>query len=195
MNSTMTYQPTVSPTAVLGNGPDPLLEQAKLATAAFNIPLDPKNIHEPSQEWDFANPPTEPAQFAKDLVDTMVANMGLGLAAPQVGLNYRVVAVRGNPMLVMFNPKIVSTSDGDLVMEEGCLSYRGIYIKVKRPKAIRVRFALANGQVNTERFEGLSARIIQHEIDHLDGITMLDRANKIHREQAERKLKQLKRRV
>lgn len=179
----------------LGNGIDPRVAQARATKAAFKIPIDPPNLAYPSVEFDFENPPFDQAKFTVDLVNTMVANMGLGLAAPQVGVDYRIIAIRGEPtMLVMFNPKIVATSDDIVEMEEGCLSFNGVYIKVKRPRVIRVRYAFANGEIRTDRFEGMSARIIQHEIDHLDGITMFNRAHPVHREKGLRKLKQIKRR-
>jgi peptide deformylase len=169
--------------------------QAKTAVAKFDIAIDPPSIHKMSVDFDFSNPQRDPVQFAYDLVDTMVAKAGLGLAAPQVGLNYRVIAIRGEPMLVMFNPKIVGTSSDLIVLEEGCLSFPGVYVDIKRPSTLRVRYTEPNGNIRTEKFEGLSARIIQHEIDHIDGITMLDRAHPIHREKALRKFKQMKRKI
>jgi peptide deformylase len=182
----------ISAEDLLGTGYDPLRIQARDAVAKFDIPFDPDWLNTKSELFNFQQPSRDPIQFARDLVETMVANGGLGLAAPQVGVFERVIAVRGEPMLVMFNPKIVS-EEGSIQLEEGCLSYRGVYIKVARAAAIKVRYTLPNGEVETKRFEGLSARIIQHEIDHLDGVTMFDRAHPFHREQGLRKLKQAKR--
>lgn len=160
---------------------------------SFDIPVDPPSIHRTSEFFNFQAPPFDPNAFAVGLVDAMVKNNGLGLAAPQIGVNYRVIAVRANPMLVLYNPRIIEISAETIQLEEGCLSYPGIYTKVTRPRAIRVRYTEANGISKTVTFNDITARVIQHEIDHLDGVSMIDRAKPIHKEQALRKLKQLKR--
>jgi peptide deformylase len=137
------------------------------------------------QDFDFENPPVWPVELAKDLVKFMYDNNGIGLAANQVGLPYRVFAMRGYPEnFVCFNPRIVQPSDQEIVLEEGSLTYPGLLVKIKRPQHVRVRFRMANGEVRTDTFTGLSARIFQHEMDHLDGIEFFSRANKYHREQA-----------
>jgi peptide deformylase len=133
------------------------------------------------------NPPTDPIQLAKDLTETMLQNNGIGIAANQCGLPYRVFAIRSNPVLVCFNPRIVDLSSEELYLEEGCLTFPNYYVKVKRPKKIKVRFTMPNGQVDTRIFDGMTARIFQHELDHLDGILFMSRATKYHRDQAEKK--------
>jgi len=157
------------------------------------IELDPPNIHIPSEAFDFENPQLDIVEFSKTLVKTMRDENGLGLAAPQLGVNLRIFAVRSDPNFVFVNPKIVWSSPETIVLEEGCLSYPSIFIKVTRPRNIRVRYSEPNGNIVTKLFEDLSARIIQHEYDHLEGITMLDRANLIHREKAMRQLKKIRR--
>jgi peptide deformylase len=156
------------------------------------LPLIPENdviLRTPCQEFDFDNPPTEPNQLAIDLAETMISKNGLGLAAPQVGIPYRVFAMTGNPIKVCFNPRIVDQTSDEVLLEEGCLSYPGLVCKVKRPSMVKIRYTMPNGETVTERFIGMTARVILHEMDHLDGILFFNRASLYHREQAFRKRK------
>ena len=141
-------------------------------------------LHEGTPVFDFDNPSEDPIQLAKDLAETMIFNHGLGLAAPQVGVAVRAIAITGEPIYVMFNPMVVDTSSEMCYIKEGCLSYPGLTIKIRRPRMIKVRFTMPNGQTETMKFDGLSARCILHEIDHLDGICHIDRATYYHRQQA-----------
>jgi peptide deformylase len=153
--------------------------------------LDDRYLLEQCEEFDFKDPPFDPIDFAHNLIKFMYENNGLGVAANQVGVPYRIFAMRGAPEnFVCFNPKIVSHSKDEVVLEEGCLSYPGLLVKIKRPTVIRVRFNTPNGDSLTKQFIGMSARVFQHEYDHLDGIRFFDRANKFHRDQAMRKWKQ-----
>jgi peptide deformylase len=139
----------------------------------------------PCQIFDFTNPPFDPIEFAKELVKFMYDNNGVGLAANQVGVPYRIFAMRGQPEnFVCFNPKIVQPSVAEVLLEEGCLTYQGLYVKVKRPQHLRVRFQTPNGDTLTKQFTGMTARIFQHELDHLDGIVFYNRANRYHRDRA-----------
>lgn len=146
------------------------------------------------ENFDFRNPPTDPSQLAKDLAETMIANNGLGLSANQIGLPYRVFVITGSPIYACFNPRIVDSSSEEVLMEEGCLSYPNLFIKIKRPAAIRVRFNLPNGEIKNETFEGLTARVFQHELDHLNGIVHTQRASLFHLDQGKRRMKTLSRR-
>lgn len=137
------------------------------------------------QDFDFSNPPFDPIEFAKNLVKFMYENNGIGLAANQIGVPYRVFAMRGSPEnFVCFNPKVVQASEQTIVLEEGCLTYPGLFVKVKRPQFLRVRFNTPNGDTRTETFTNMTARTFQHELDHLDGIIFYNKANKYHRDQA-----------
>lgn len=127
------------------------------------------------EDFDFDNPPLDPAKIAHLLSREMIARQGLGLAAPQIGLPVRAFAMFTNPILVCFNPRIVDQSTKTIILEEGCLSYPGLYLKIERPEIIKARFTLANGEVHTEKFIGISARIFQHETDHLNGILYTSR--------------------
>lgn len=149
-------------------------------------------LHTQCEEFDFANPPVDPEELAIQLVEFMRNNDAIGLAANQVGLNYRVFVMEGEPAFACFNPRIVIPGEEVVVLEEACLSFRGMMIKVKRPKVIKVRFEGPDGETYTKTFTGMSARVFQHELDHLDGITMLDRANRFHRDQAMKRWKKFK---
>lgn len=140
-----------------------------------------------TEPFDFSSPPVDPNQLAVDLAETMIHHKGVGIAAPQLGLPYRVFAMTGNPIKVCFNPRIVDISSEMVSLEEGCLTFPGLLVKIKRPKIIKVRYTMANGETVTEKFVGMTARIFQHELDHLDGILFFNRANLYHREKAFRK--------
>ena len=151
-------------------------------------------LKEPTQKFDFADPPFDPIEFAQGLVKTMIDSNGIGLAANQVGVPYQICAIIGEPNRVMFNPKIVSFSDEEISLDEGCLTFPGMLVKIKRPKHIKVRYAQPNGNVLTETFTGMTARIIQHEVDHLNGVLFYNRAGRYHREKAMKEWELYKRR-
>lgn len=130
--------------------------------------------------------------IAEELVKAMRDNGGIGLAANQIGLNHRVFAMEGEPAFVCFNPKVIMPGTELVTLEETCLTFPGLCVKVKRPRDIRVRFQGPDGETYTKTLTGVSARVFQHELDHLDGIDMLRRANRIHREQALKKWKKWK---
>lgn len=135
--------------------------------------------------FDFSNPPTNPHELVQSMLQTMVESNGVGLSANQVGLPYRVFVMRGHEHhFAFFNPKIVSMSDNTTTMEEGCLSFPGLVVKVPRANTVRVRFQTQSGGTDTKTFDGLSARVIQHEVDHLDGLLFFNKAHRYHREKA-----------
>ena len=147
--------------------------------------IDDRYLTEKCEDFDFKDPPFDPVEFARNLVKFMYDENGLGVAANQVGVPYRIFAMRGAPEnFVCFNPKMIGTSLDNIVLEEGCLTYPGLLVKVKRPSMIRVRFDTPNGDTQTRQFIGMSARVFQHEMDHLDGIKFFERANKFHKDQA-----------
>src|SRR5665213_1536971 len=113
-------------------------------------PTDPI-LKQKLEKFSFTNPPTDPTQLARDITETMISKNGLGLAANQVGLPYRVFAMKSNPVYVCFNPIIVDISTEKIYLEEGCLTFPGLFIKIKRPKTIKARFTMPNGQTDTFR--------------------------------------------
>jgi len=119
---------------------------------------------------------TRTRALLNDLVDTMKAAPGVGLAAPQIGVGQRVcVADWGEGVTAFVNPRIMSRS-GSATGTEGCLSLPGIECQIVRSMAIAVDALDRNGQPFHLDLNGFSARVVQHEIDHLDGVLILDRA-------------------
>lgn len=143
--------------------------------------------------FDFNNPPTDPRQLAIDMVNFMRDQNGIGLSANQIGLPYRVFVMEGEPAYACFNPRIVVQGEELVLLEEGCLTFPKLYVKVKRSKSIKVRFNGPDGDVYTKTFTGMTARVFQHELDHLNGVHFIRRASHIHKEQALTKWKKWKR--
>lgn len=149
------------------------------------VSKDDKILKTVCKEFDFSDPPFDPIEFAQNLVKKMYEHNGIGLAANQVGVPYRVFALRGHPEnFVCYNPKIVNCSEQSSYIIEGCLTFPGLGVKIKRPDEIRARFTMPNGDVRTEVFRGLTAHAFQHEMDHLNGIIFYTKATAYHREQA-----------
>lgn len=111
-----------------------------------------------------------------DMLETLEKNQGLGLAAPQVGKSVRlcVIKIEGKTH-ILINPKIKSKSWKKEILEEGCLSFPGKFIPIKRARKVKVEAQDKNGDKVTITGEGMLARAMQHEIDHLDGILFIDR--------------------
>ncbi len=115
-------------------------------------------------------------KLVKDMSETMFEKDGIGLAAPQINKNLCVIVVNlKNSAVVFINPKILKKSWRKNVMEEGCLSIPGIYGKVKRNNSIIVKYLDLNGDLQKLKAKKTLAQILQHEIDHLDGILFIDK--------------------
>lgn len=147
------------------------------------------------QDFDFTNPPVDPVELSKKLIDTMIHHNGIGLSANQCGLPYRVFVMMAEIPIVCFNPKIISVSEEINSLEEGCLTYPFLFVKIKRPAFVRFRYANEFGDVKTDKFIGISARCIQHECDHLNGLNYLRRANIALVERAKRDQHKIKKRL
>jgi peptide deformylase len=119
-------------------------------------------------------------------------SLGIGLAATQVGILHRVLVYRvehDSPVNALVNPVIEWTGSDEETLEEGCLSLPGVHVDVERPVYVRVRAHDATGEPILIEASGLEARVIQHEIDHLDGVLILDRASRDQRKEAMRALR------
>ena len=139
----------------------------------------------PVPDFNFSHLPEDTLEISTKLISEMNKHSGIGLSANQLGLPYRVFCMRGHPEnFVCFNPKIVYKSNDVELMEEACVSFPNIVVKIKRSKEIRVRFQTPSGMIVTRKFEGLTAKTFQHELDHLDGVLFFNRANRFHREKA-----------
>lgn len=135
-------------------------------------------LKKPSSPFDFDAMGEDLPALLKDMWDTMRSVRGVGLAAPQIGLNIRLSVIDVRPdekpqRLVLINPEIVAL-EGAIKDEEGCLSLPGLYCKVKRAARAKVRALDENGKPWEMWGEGLLARAFQHEVDHLDGKLFID---------------------
>lgn len=133
-----------------------------------------------------------------DMLETMYADKGVGLAAPQIGLAKRIIVVddkvtedgvRGPHPLYMVNPEIIKKSEEKIWFNEGCLSVPGQCAEVERHYAVTVRYLDYNGKEQTLEAEDYLAVILQHETDHLDGILYIDRISRLKRNMILKKLK------
>lgn len=131
-------------------------------------------------------------QFIKDMFDTMYKSDGVGLAAPQVGKSIRLFVIDGSPFdeddpsmkdfkKVFINAHITEKGDEEVSFSEGCLSLPNLREEVMRPSKVRLQYYDENWEFHDEYFEGLKARIVQHEYDHLDGILFVDKISTLKR--------------
>jgi peptide deformylase len=154
-----------------------------LPLVAENDPI----LKQKTERFDFDNPPINPVQLYQNLGRTLMAHDALGLAAPQVGLPYRCFVLRTENILGVFNPILVDKSEETVMMEEGCLSFENLFIKIKRPQRIRARFTTPDGQTQTAVFDGMTARAFLHEYDHLEGLVFTSVAGRFHLDAGKKK--------
>ena len=139
-------------------------------------------------------------RLADDMLETMYDAPGIGLAAPQVAVMNRMIVMdcakddeaTPEPM-VLINPEVVWTSEERSVYDEGCLSIPEHYAEVERPTEVEVSWMNLDGKTQRERFDGLWATCVQHEIDHLDGKLFIDYLRPLKRQMITRKMQKLKR--
>jgi peptide deformylase len=129
-----------------------------------------------------------------DMLETMYAAPGIGLAAVQIGILKRLIVIdiskdkeKKNP-LFFINPEIISTSNKTSIYEEGCLSLPGHFAEIERPAECKIKFVDYNGQERELKANGLLATCIQHEVDHLNGILFIDYLSKLKKDMIVKKL-------
>lgn len=166
----------------------------KQPVKTFNlVPPDAQILHTKLQEFDFNNPPVDANEFASTLVETCKKQNGLGLSANQCGFPYRVFVMGSNDdYIACFNPKVIST-EGESHMAENCLSFPLLQLRITRPKKIMVEYQDWNGEKHTATFDGLTARIFLHELDHMDGIVYTSRVKPLALQSGIKKLEKIKR--
>ena len=136
--------------------------------------------------------------LVSDLTDTLKKARGLGLCAPQIGVLKRVFIVDLTAidltasLKVFINPEIMEVSDEEAEIEEGCLSFPGLYQKISRPARVKVRAMDLDGNQFEMDADGMSARAIQHEYDHLEGTLFIDRMSSLARTLSRGRLRKLK---
>lgn len=152
-------------------------------------------LYQPTIDIDFENPQIDTEKLYHDLRDALIKYGGVGLSANQVGIPYSCFVMGDirdpDGILGIFNPKILNVSSEEVYMDEGCLSFPNMLIKIKRPNEIRFRATNFDGKVDSSTFSGLSARIFQHEYDHLQGIVFAKRANLYYLEKAKKQYAKL----
>jgi len=138
--------------------------------------------------FDFDSPQVDPEKLEKQLIENMVYHRGLGLSANQIGIPVTVFAMMvDTDPLVVFNPEIIERSEETTYMREGCLSFPGLWIAIERAKTVAVKFQVFDGEEQAGSMTELSARIFQHESEHMDGDLFIDNVNKFKLKSAMRK--------
>lgn len=144
------------------------------------------------EPWDFNNPPVQTDFLMADMIETMAKSGGIGLAANQVGVSYRVITMHiqeTDEYIIMFNPEIVSISEHMYVAREGCLSFPRVMIDVERPKTVEATWMNRNQKLETRTFSDIDAKCFLHEIDHLNGVTFKDHISQLKFDRAVKRAK------
>lgn len=152
-----------------------------------------ESLTQESRNWDFKS------EDGADVLESamcnfMTENNGIGLAANQIGLTKRVFVmgshnIEGFPKpFALFNPEIIESSEEQLVEKEGCLSYPDLWLSIKRPAVIKVRYQNSKGDIIEAGMSGLIARCFQHELDHLNGICFVDKVSQLKLQLAMKKI-------
>jgi len=145
----------------------------------YSLKKDPDEVlsQENKKIKNFSDP--ELQKLIDDMFETLHKEHGVGLAAPQIGINLKLCVIEeGGTRYTLINPRITKFSKETIAMEEGCLSVPGKFFSIERPAEVNVCFYDRDGNRAKLRASGLLARAIQHETDHLNGIIILDRLSK-----------------
>lgn len=138
-------------------------------------------LREKMPVFNFQTPSHDPVKLEMDLIETMFANNGVGLSANQVGIRARVFVMGSKDFpesaQAFFNPEVIGATNQTEDLEEGCLSFPGIYVKVKRPLKIKARWQDSSGNFKEGEFENYACKCFLHELDHLEGIVYKDRVS------------------
>lgn len=141
-----------------------------------------QTLVEQSTPWDFEKD-GDAKQLEKDMIDFMLSNNGIGLAANQIGIAKRVFVMGSNNIegfpapFAVFNPVIKETSEELVLDKEGCLSYPGLWLTVKRPAWCIAEYQDRDGNFNEIKVDGYLAKCFQHEYDHLNGVCFVDKVS------------------
>ena len=117
--------------------------------------------------------------LSRVLIDNMIHHEGIGISANQIGIWERAFAMvrdlENNEVMVCFNPRIIKSYSEEVEMEEGCLSYPELFLKIKRPDKIVVKYEDEDKKIHKIKLQGLASRVFQHEYDHMEGIDFTQR--------------------
>jgi peptide deformylase len=140
------------------------------------VPESDPILKEVLPEFDFENAVINPADFASSMVETCIKNNGYGLSANQCGFNHRMFVMgAGSEYVAFYNPKLIKT-EGEIHMQEACLSFPGLGLRITRPEKIWVEYQDYNGIKKEAHYVGISARCWLHELDHMNGIVYTTKA-------------------
>ena len=135
-------------------------------------------------------------KIVKDLTDSMEHYQGIGLSANQIGIMERVFImyedINTRKILACFNPRIIEMSKEQVSIDEGCLSYPGIWLKIKRPYAIKVEFENEKGEKQEREFIDLPSRVFQHEYDHMEGTNFTRQVSKLKLDMAKKRASKMR---
>lgn len=160
-------------------------------------------LKEKAEDFDFNNPPMNPITLSMSMAETMGKYGGIGLAAPQIGMPYRVFSIgliqldrqkeeKKMNVITMFNPEILYKSENKVKALEGCITFPGMYLEIERPFEIKVRFQNHFGNYMEMTLYGIDARCALHEYDHLDGILYTTKIPKTKLKLVQEKLRKVK---
>ena len=132
-------------------------------------------LREMPEKFNFENPQVDPEKLEKQLVENMIHHEGWGLSANQIGIPVTAFAMfmDENP-IVVFNPEILEWSDETTYIREGCLSFPGLYVAIERAQAIAMKFQTNEGEEQGGSLQEMSAKIFQHEMEHMEGELFID---------------------
>ena len=154
---------------------------------------DHPSLYKVLPEFNFENVPINPNSFASTLVETCKKYNGIGLSANQCGFEYRVFVMgSGEEYVAYFNPKIIS-SKGETHMEEGCLSFPFLNLRITRPAEVEVEYQDFTGVKRNKTFTGITARCFLHELDHMNGIVYTSRVKPLALQFGLKKLDKIRR--
>lgn len=156
-----------------------------------------KSLTQKSEAWDFSSD-QDPEKLEYNMCKFMLDNRGIGLAANQIGLTKRVFTIGARDIpgfpapFALFNPVILEQSDEYILDQEGCLSYPGLYLHIKRPTWVLAAYQDSKGNLKEVKIDGYLAKCFQHELDHLNGTCFVDIVSPLKLKLAMKKLRKKK---
>ena len=160
--------------------------------------LEPKHplLHSPLPEITAETEPEDRVELTNNMAETMKHYGGIGLSANQVGIALRMFVFGDKDHFIpCFNPKILEYGGPEVAIEEGCLTYPGLFVKIYRPDRIVAQWEDENRELHKETFTELQSRVFQHEYDHMEGIDFRNRAGRMTLDIAQRKVKRAARKM
>jgi peptide deformylase len=156
-----------------------------------------QSLVEKSTDWNFSKD-GDSELFENSLCEFMINNNGIGLAANQINITKRVFVMGSKKIpgfpepFALFNPKIIETSKDTVLDQEGCLSYPGLFLMIKRPQWVIAEYQDSKGNIKEIKVDGYLSKCFQHEYDHLDGICFVDKVSQLKLQLAMKKLRKFK---